>query len=55
MTGAVTIEMTAPALALEFPAETPIVPSPFKSWWKLVSSDSNAEFVPDTTRTRFEV
>src|ERR1035437_8718287 len=30
-------------------AGTPITPSPFKSWWKLVSSDSNAKLVPHTT------
>ena len=27
----------------------PITPSPFRSWWKLVSSDSSVELVPDTT------
>ena len=27
------------------------MPSPLRSWWKLVSSDSNAELAPDTTLT----
>ena len=31
-----------------WPDGIPITPSPFKSWWKLVSSDCNAELVPDT-------
>ena len=31
------------------------MPSPFKSWWKLVSSDSSAALVPDTAPTIFEV
>ena len=28
---------------------TPITPSPFRSWWKVVSSDSSALLLPDTT------
>ena len=27
---------------------TPITPSPFKSWWKLVSSDITAALLPNT-------
>jgi hypothetical protein len=34
---------------------TPITPSPFKSCWKLGSSDSNATLDPDTTPIAFEV
>ena len=29
-------------------AARPIVPSPLRSWWKLVSSDSSAMLFPDT-------
>ena len=36
-------------------AGTPITPSPFKSWWKPVSSDSSVVLVPETTPIRFEM
>ena len=32
----------------------PIVPSPFRSWWKLVSNDCNAALVPDATSKALE-
>ena len=40
---------TAP-VALAVAAGMPITPSPFKSWWKLVSSNSSAVLVPDIRR-----
>ena len=30
------------------PLGTPMVPSPFRSCWKLISTDSSAVFVPET-------
>ena len=33
---------------------TPITPSAFRSWWKLVSSDSKVLLFPDKTPTLFE-
>ena len=36
------------------PAGTPIMPSPFKSCWKLISTDSSAVLVPETLESEAE-
>jgi hypothetical protein len=48
-------EPQAPLTVVGPTCGTPITPSPFKSCWKLGSSDSNATLDPDTTPIAFEV